>query len=308
MTDHDILGFAKAEIAKGASFQRLKSPLLALDGYHIFQFSREETQFGTVSGLGTDSDEQTAYLKAIMEYIERQIMLEHGPAFGFESSNGIAAHRTMAQAYKSALYEVYERDAFLLHWYTRTPFQTFKPDLTHRRDLLSKLEAIGVEVLFSVTFRGYRETTVCWLVRRSTRGFVVGLSCGRGTQGDSDKALDEAFVNLFFGFEHKTEVELAAKVRSNGIQSLPDHRHYWLLVEHLPDWVTDRTHARPPKRLGHYGVPTQLTLSNWPPVVGVKVTGALDMCLGPPGDAERVLLKAHGYEAGRGDILPHPIP
>lgn len=62
--------------------------------------------------------------------------------FLYESSNGCAVGGTFAEAVLYGLFEVVERDAFLLAWYSRTRLRliegTDDPDLAHLRDLLTE--------------------------------------------------------------------------------------------------------------------------------------------------------------------------
>ncbi|PWV44321.1 TOMM precursor leader peptide-binding protein [Nocardiopsis sp. L17-MgMaSL7] len=62
--------------------------------------------------------------------------------FLYESSNGCAVGGTLAEAVLYGLFEVVERDAFLLAWYSRTRLRLIEgaddPDLAHLTDLLTE--------------------------------------------------------------------------------------------------------------------------------------------------------------------------
>ncbi|GHC96690.1 hypothetical protein GCM10007079_49620 [Nocardiopsis terrae] len=62
--------------------------------------------------------------------------------FLYESSNGCAVGGTLAEAVLYGLFEVVERDAFLLAWYSRTRLRLIEgaddPDLLHLTDLLTE--------------------------------------------------------------------------------------------------------------------------------------------------------------------------
>ncbi|MEU3018002.1 YcaO-like family protein [Nocardiopsis sp. NPDC007018] len=62
--------------------------------------------------------------------------------FLYESSNGCAVGGTLAEAALYGLFEVVERDAFLLAWYSRTRLRVIEgaddPDLAHLTDLLTE--------------------------------------------------------------------------------------------------------------------------------------------------------------------------
>ena len=68
-------------------------------------------------GRGTDSDEETALVKAIMEAFERMLIKENN----LENSSGIALHFDYESAKSNALAELIERDSFLCHFLTKTP-------------------------------------------------------------------------------------------------------------------------------------------------------------------------------------------
>lgn len=80
---------------------------------------------GDIRSCGEADDESIAMTKAIMELIERSSLMrwyrEHRPGV-FGTSNGWAAHETIAQAKNNAVLELVERDAVLAQWYLALPF------------------------------------------------------------------------------------------------------------------------------------------------------------------------------------------
>lgn len=67
-------------------------------------------------GRGSDFDEETALVKAIMEAFERILIKEND----LENSNGIALHFDRPSAKINAQAELIERDSFLCHYLTNT--------------------------------------------------------------------------------------------------------------------------------------------------------------------------------------------
>jgi hypothetical protein len=70
------------------------------------------------SGSGSSVDERVALHRAFSEAIERIVFQEHS----FPTTNGMAAHINADLAAKAASQELFERDLFLCHFLTKTPF------------------------------------------------------------------------------------------------------------------------------------------------------------------------------------------
>ncbi|WP_084557660.1 TOMM precursor leader peptide-binding protein [Hamadaea tsunoensis] len=73
-----------------------------------------------------------------------------GPRFVYESSNGCGLGNSLTEAVLYGLFEVAERDAFLMAWYARTPLRRVRvpeedPVLPHLAD---RLDAAGYDLLF----------------------------------------------------------------------------------------------------------------------------------------------------------------
>lgn len=70
-------------------------------------------------GFGKGKTQELAIKKAIIETIERYLLNE----FNFKTSNGIAGHTDYSLTQKNAIDELIERDLFLCHFFTKTPFK-----------------------------------------------------------------------------------------------------------------------------------------------------------------------------------------
>lgn len=223
------------EIQTGGSFEKLLFPIEELNEIHVIQFFKLHPTFGQVSGLGADSKIEMAYLKAIVEYFERLAFFENEKKLNLYSTNGIAAHRIKNIAKKSAQDELLERDAFLRHWYSNTPFIGLELN-THEKgiDLLLKKESL--ELILAESYLGSIETIVCFLKDNKSKGFALGLSAGRGIC-NREKAIQEAIINYFFGHQGFSVEEQLATIKSEGIHSLLSHRAYWLYIESIPEWL-----------------------------------------------------------------------
>jgi hypothetical protein len=103
-----------------------------IDGFRFSKFSfvtKAVSDHGVVGfGFGEGENELLTFQKSIAESIERVVYLSIKPFLDLKSSNGWAAHLTEKKATSSALNELLERDAVLVHWLTATPFLEIAPE------------------------------------------------------------------------------------------------------------------------------------------------------------------------------------
>jgi hypothetical protein len=223
------------DINEMGNFELLKFPIESLNKkIKVIQFFKK-TNFGTVSGLGSDEMIENAYLKAIVEYYERLAFFKSQYQFNLSSTNGIAAHRIKSIAIKSSQEEALERDSFLRHWYTNTPFKPISLK-KHEQNLNEELMLISCEIKLAETYLGHTKTIVCFLILKDTKGFAIGLSSGKGNK-DREKAIHEALINYFFGHLGITPEKQVDKIKKNGMETLQDHRAFWLYMNELPPWT-----------------------------------------------------------------------
>lgn len=224
------------EINSGeGSFEKLLLPSELNFDINVIQYFKSHPTFNLVSGLGSDRNLETAYVKAIVEYFERLAFFENEHKLGLTSTNGIAAHPYLAMAKKMAMDEMFERDAFLRHWYTQTPFH--KIDLSAKsKELKQNLERLNLDLILAVTHLGYQKVVCAFLLDLKSGGFALGLSSGRDKQ-DEDKAIFEAIINYFFGHGGKSKETLISELKNNEISSLEHHRSFWLYDQKFPDFM-----------------------------------------------------------------------
>ncbi|WP_017590585.1 YcaO-like family protein [Nocardiopsis ganjiahuensis] len=117
-----------------------------------------------------------------------------GERFLYESSNGCAVGGTLAEAVLYGLFEVVERDAFLLAWYSRTRLRAIEgaddPDLLHLTDLLTE-RGLALRLLDLTSDLGV--PTVLAMVTAPEEavreGRAPALSLATGTHPDPRRAL-----------------------------------------------------------------------------------------------------------------------
>lgn len=130
-------------------------------------------------GRGHATTKDVAVQKALAEAVERAMCLQH-----LESTNGVAAHYDLELAKKNALNELLERDLFLSHFLTKTPFiladewRAFLPD-----KVFAELERAGDSLrIYKMHPTSHGQGVVC-LIRGGERwGGVLGLSFGLGDE------------------------------------------------------------------------------------------------------------------------------
>ncbi len=305
--------FIKAQLELGAELKRVNLPLSTSKWLHIIHFSMPNLNHGFY-GLGADSVEELAYIKAIVEYFERMAFFEIGIKLSFDSTSGIAGHRMTYFAKRNAISELYERDSFLLHWYSQTPFLKVKTDIKFLEMTFAELVAQKVKPLFFKTFLGHQETYVCFLINKETGGFAIGLSSGKTHSENMKKSFSEALINYFLGNQGKTKEELLNNLESEGLSSLKNHRTYWLHYKLIPEWILKQSHAHrleinkiKPIIKNHFS-------ASYGPikVEGIQLSEIFTLSLGHPNNNDWKLLtqriKYFKQPFNEFVMNPHPIP
>lgn len=300
----------KSEIKAGLTCEIISLPGPSLKKFYAYQFSKKNFANRVVYGLGVDLNEKKAIIKGFVEFHERNAFLDIGVEKGFRSTNGIAGHRFYSLAKSSAIAEVQERDSFLLHWYSQTPFKHVKAPNTLSHYRLS-LAQDGYDAIFAVTTLGFSQATVCFLINKSNLGFVIGLACGRSETDNAQKAFTEALINLYFGGYGKPKNEQQEDLQTNGLTSLTNHRCYWLYNRTLPPWVLENIDHH--LEIGRDVIPDAREIFHekhgYIHVVGVTIPTSLNLELGYPSretvsNLSTRLKRKYNYDK----IEAHPIP
>lgn len=299
-------------LTKGAEFDSLRIPLKSMQHYNVIQF--RSGAVGESAGLGASRNLAHAYKIAYFEYLERKALFDFGLIKGFSSTNGIALHKFKFLASLAAKSELYERDSFLLHWYTSTSFIPIDviaviPELLTS---ITELKELGFETRFGKTFLGEQETIIATLMNIETQGFVLGLSSGRGLKKDIEKAFLESCINLFHGDCGRSKHDLLEQIQKEGIASLSAHRTLWLHLNSLPHWLySDQnrslSYEKNTTKLDEF----LLTIDPFP-VVGVQSQNLITLELGNPSNstfnALRKRLRSDKHKEVKFWNHPHPIP
>ncbi|MBI2519943.1 MAG: YcaO-like family protein [Bdellovibrio sp.] len=161
-------------------------------GYFDFAVSAQvDGQIFT--GRGIAGDEDTAFLKALSEMVERVYCFYHKIG-----SNGVAAHPDRDQAILNAKKELIERDAVLCHTLTNTPFFHFLAhDLKEYHFIMDHLSTKGVSLKLAQAHSSVPDLSVviCTTSGEGIPGQLFGFGCDHDLQRASLKAIFECMLN-----------------------------------------------------------------------------------------------------------------
>lgn len=144
-----------------------------------------------ISGRGSKNTEDLAIRVSLIEALER-IFVRHNK---LPTTNGVAAHTDKIQAKKNAKFELIERDLFLSHFLTRTPFTPIQS--------LDALPSNAVDFVCnasdSISLYKMRQTNVgsgfvCTISGGNFWGGLFGLSFGTE---DHSELIKSAFLEAF---------------------------------------------------------------------------------------------------------------
>lgn len=144
------------------------------------------------TGHGFANTKDLALKKAVSEVMERAIALNY-----VNTSNGIASHTDLELAKQNALNELIERDLFLSHFFTRTPFvKNSKNDELIPTSIKEYIYANGDQIgIYELKKNNIGEGYVCLISNGASWGGILGLSFGEPNKKNELvlKAVVEAF-------------------------------------------------------------------------------------------------------------------
>lgn len=198
-----------------------------------------------IRSCGEADTESLAMTKAIMELIERALMMNWYREFKTvttETSNGWAAHETVAQAKIGAIFELVERDAALAQWYLSVPFleiaeSEWPQAISHwSRTELSQSEFPKMKLLMST--EGIGPSVTCLFLNADGYG-VSGHSTKSTLQESIEAAVAEtcraAHHAIRRSFWKDSQVLLR---REQGVRVQPGaHAVYYAYHEPFPSWM-----------------------------------------------------------------------
>lgn len=133
-------------------------------------------------GYGCDENRRRAQIKAAVEAIERQLVMDNN----WRHTNGVALNPDSKAASLSALYESYERDAFFCHFLTQTAFSLLvspKAEENWKKDFDQKSTEIFLR-------RAHSHPGVHVIIAfLSSPKDGVGIVIGMGAHAEEEKAI-----------------------------------------------------------------------------------------------------------------------
>jgi hypothetical protein len=186
------------------------------------------------TGFGEGNFSLLALQKSIAEGVERAVFRSLKPTkLGSRSSNGWAAHLTAKRAEASAMMELLERDAALLHWLTGTPLLEIS-----QRDFPSSVSLWANSILLcSERFKDLRilishlgRVPTVTTVLLDDAGFAV---LSHATDQNFDIAIDKALSETC----RIAHIALKSKNHHRKFDHAEDHALEYALYEKLPQFI-----------------------------------------------------------------------
>lgn len=151
-------------------------------------------------GKGLALTEEHAFEKAIGEAIERYCVLYDG---SFANTNGIALHTELESARSNAVNELLERDAYLCHFHTTTPFFAYS-DVDRDGSIFPSVDRILIDHGFKLRVARlsskdglYITIAMCMGIGLNTHfGFTLGLGCSQSIKNSLNSSILEAISFL----------------------------------------------------------------------------------------------------------------
>ncbi|USN48033.1 MAG: YcaO-like family protein [Pseudobdellovibrionaceae bacterium] len=172
------------------------------------------------TGRGIAADQDQAFLIAGAEAIERAYCDNLGI-----HSNGIALHTNEENAKLNAKMELLERDGFLCHFLTKTPFADLKTPSGINIDfeqIKNRLKNLRVEITLKKVIYSYPQITLC--IARKTEGenpfsCILGLGSHEDIKVSTTKAITECLSNVVWRLEDKN-------VKTINIENFKNKSHH----------------------------------------------------------------------------------
>ncbi|MCB0368766.1 MAG: YcaO-like family protein [Bdellovibrionales bacterium] len=199
-------------------------------------------------GRGISTDQDKSFLIAGAEAIERAYcdnLAIH--------SNGVALHTNEESAKLNAKLELLERDGFLCHFLTKTPFANFNPPKDMNIDfeqIKSRLQKKGVEISLKKVIYSSPQIVLC-IARKKDGSNAFNSILGLGSHDDiklsTAKAITECLSNVVWRLEDSSESSLSLdEFKNKTIHRPMDHQKVYFGndSELSLDWIFDSDNSQ----------------------------------------------------------------
>lgn len=202
-----------------------------------------------IRGFGSGSDREIALVKAISEFFERAVFLDHARSGDSVSSNGFACHPVLEIAKLKAELELIERDVVMTHWLMRkTPYWfTDNEWKSVASDDVSDIHRRFVDVGWSLRFGIWGMTNEksvlisTLLPDDGSCGFGFASTCvpnGQINEGLKGLASDQRRVYSIVSARKEKGEAPFLEMSAEALTSPVDHREFYLNPAHRRglDW------------------------------------------------------------------------
>ena len=165
------------------------------------------------------------------------------------TSNGLAAGSNLAMAIRNALYELIERDGFLIHWLNRLPAPEVDFENAGRlaKDLKRRYARFGIETrVYNLTtdLPVYVMMAVSLGSADDAPAAIIGLGCHPSPKIAVQKALFE-ICQIRPGSARKYAEDKPQQLlhKYTDVRTLEDHSAYFMIPAHLPEmafWLENK--------------------------------------------------------------------
>lgn len=160
----------------------------------------------TYYGRGSDTNEETAYCKALSEAIERSIL----SIYNLKNTNGLAIHPNFRIAAKNAKDELIERDAFFCHYLLDKGFHQIK--ITSKK-INEAVSLVNCKVTFYELCQSDGSIGILCSINGKEYvkpfGNILGTAYGQGIEEVAEKALIEALRMFIFFCSSSTKLPMS---------------------------------------------------------------------------------------------------
>ncbi|WP_019638724.1 TOMM precursor leader peptide-binding protein [Paenibacillus fonticola] len=188
------------------SYSRLKAD--AIDPSNVGFHAKEQYEQPDFPFMPFDPDSEMEWVWGYSFLQKRPVLVPQllayyslgaGGGFVYETSNGCALGGSLEEAILYGIFEVVERDSFLLTWYARLPVPRLDPSSAGDPELemmIDRLQAVtGFELhLFNTTMENGIPSV--WALGKGRKGHGVNLICAAGAHLDPVRAAKSAIHEL----------------------------------------------------------------------------------------------------------------
>lgn len=213
----------------GLRFSRYSYISIARIGEHVgYGYGEAETKLISVQ-------------KSMAEAVERVVFKTlKNTSYGTPNSNGWATHLSFEKAQNSALHELLERDAVLLHWFTQTPLREISP-----QSFPSWLKKwIDTELLQSQQYKNLRLLvstlghlpTVTAVLEDGNHYAVLSHATAKTLDVAVYKAIAET-CRIAHILQDESQFEYFPIDAENSAIGPMDHAFFYKTQQRLPEWL-----------------------------------------------------------------------